>query len=91
MTKIHGGLLEAYKGYFEDDWEIKDDYQRYVAREREKGESTVKAFDSWLEEECERLIREHSPAVRLEIYCEWNGILGYHRTLFAIANGEFEA
>lgn len=54
-------LLEAYKGYFEDDL---------------------------TQDEILRRIETDSPEQRLEIYCIWNGIIGYASTLYNIATIE---
>ena len=36
----------------------------------------------------EDMIRSHSPQRRLEVYLEWNGIIGYANRAFEIATGE---
>lgn len=78
-------LIEAYVGHFEDDWDTRQRYDRYVTSA--EGEACP-SFEYWLESEVEDLIRESSPKRRLEIYLEWNGIIGYERAIFAIATGE---
>lgn len=34
------------------------------------------------------LINQHSPKKRLEIYLQWNGIIGWTDSIFAIANSD---
>lgn len=43
------------------------------------------------EETAKVLISEHDNKRRLQVYCEWNGIIGYAGTLFDIATtgGEY--
>lgn len=74
---ISNDLIEAYKGYYEDEW-------MYEFGEYETEGTESPAYTKWSKEK----ILNHSPKERLEIYCEWNGILGYHSRLFEIATGE---
>ena len=39
----------------------------------------------------EEMIRAHSPKKRLEVYLEWNGILGWTGRIWDISQGEFES
>lgn len=63
-------LIEAYKGYYEDNWDTK----------RTAGEPTR----GW----CIDKIKADTPRERLEVYCHWNGIIGFSSRLFEIATGE---
>lgn len=87
---IHGGLLEAYIGTHEDDWGHKEEYRNWVASEGRNGEVAVEAYEGWLHTKMIERIRAESAEEHLRVYCEWNGILGYSRTLFDIATGKIE-
>lgn len=70
VFKIGNHLIEAYKGYYED--------------EVLGGTEPNEAYEEW----ANLKILSHTPQERLAIYCEWNGILGYDRTLYDIATGK---
>jgi len=85
MTKISNDLVEAYKGVFEDDWQAKEAYKEYV---KQAGGLAVPNFEYWLGDYVVGLIQESTPKRRLEVYLEWNGIIGYTGRIFEIATGE---
>jgi hypothetical protein len=82
MSKFHGGMIEAFKGYFEENWETRRDYEK----------SGELAFDGWYDGYIQTLIALASNKERLRVYLEWNGILGYTESIFDIATngGEYE-
>jgi hypothetical protein len=76
MFKIRNDLIEAYKGYYEDD---RDTLRKFT----NEGTFMFDLFEEWI-----RLkIVSDSPKERLERYLEWNGISGYTNTVFEIATG----
>ena len=87
MRIKHGGLAEAYAGYYEDDMDVIAEYEAWVQDQvRTVGEPiAVKSYESWLEDWCYRECLGHTPLRRLEIYCEWNGLIGYAGTLYELA------
>jgi hypothetical protein len=87
---MRNGLIEAYKGYYEKELERdqRATYDEYVKDEGCNGEFAVETFESWVEGHVRAMIENDTPKRRLEIYCEWNGILSYSDTLYAIATGE---
>ena len=89
VFKIRNDLIEAYKGYYEDDREATSAYIEYVKDATNKNfMAEVKSLNEWLTEWVQQKILTDQPAERLERYCEWNGILGYSTTLFDIATGK---
>ena len=78
--QIGNHLVEAYTGYYEDERAVEQDDGSFKV----VADMTKEEFDTWVRW---RIIKD-SPQERLERYCEWNGILGYHRTLFDIATGK---
>jgi hypothetical protein len=82
---MRGALIEAYVGQLEDDWETRGKYDQYVAEA--KGDAVV-TYEYWLESEVEDLIDADTPEARLKRYLEWNGIIGYDRSIIAIMKGE---
>lgn len=82
-------LIEAYKGYYEDEL-------RALHAEIFAAEEVTQDFDQWAEREvlfgspngpCS--ILGDTPKERLEIYLQWQGIIGFTETIWAIAQGEF--
>lgn len=71
MSEISNDLIEAYKGYYEDELEQVVPW-------------TDAAVNSWVIDK----IRSHTPKERLEVYLEWNGILGYSSRIWEITQGE---
>lgn len=71
---IGNDLIEAYKGYYEDEWMY------------EQGEYQVDPTipDEWVIEK----IMCHTPKQRLEVYLEWNGLIGYYSRIYELATGE---
>ncbi len=92
MSKFHGGMIEAFKGYFEENWETRRDYEAYVEKESKSGELVLLSFDGWYDGYIQTLIALASNKERLRVYLEWNGILGYTESIFDIATngGEYE-
>lgn len=82
MTHISNDLIEAYKGYYED--ELQEDF---VNRPDGAGNFTT-TYQEWLDKEVRQLISEATPKRRLEVYLEWNGIVGYASRIYEIATGE---
>lgn len=82
--KIGNDLIEAYKGYYEQ--EIDQDFPYHLApRSRLEGGQYSEQFQK---EWAIKKIRSHSPKERLEVYLEWNGILGYTSRIYELATGE---
>lgn len=80
--KIRNDLIEAYKGYYEDDRATTQAYE-----EEFKNEPVRQDFDQWLTERVKVQIIVDSPKERLERYLEWNGIQGYTSSIYEIAHG----
>jgi hypothetical protein len=80
---IHGGLLEAYLGYYEEEWQ-----NEFADSPAGAGDFSV-TFKEWLNRRATTQITEDSPKQRLDIYLEWNGILGYTETIWDISQGQF--
>lgn len=72
MANIGNDLIEAYKGYYENEWHPTEDPQNQ------------KDYDVYVRNR----IEADSPKERLEVYLEWNGILGYTNRIFELATGE---
>ena len=81
MFKIGKDLVEAYVGYYEDEWEA----ELY----EEVGGANVSDEDhkSWMLSRATKEIINHTPKRRLEIYLEWNGIIGYSGRIYELATG----
>lgn len=82
-NKIRNDLIEAYKGYYEDDRETAQAYEKEFT-----GQNIRQDFDQWLTERVKIQIIVDTPKERLAIYLEWNGILGYSDSIFDIAMGK---
>lgn len=81
-------LIEAYLGRFEEEYQaLHPEYEEYVKREGRNGEVAVEAFDLWLEHKAHAHILGHSPLQRLEVYLEWEGIIGFTSRIWAITQG----
>ena len=79
MFKIRNDLIEAYKGYYEDDREA-----LRLAKEHFKVDIITDAqFGEWIVYK----ILTDSHKERLERYLEWNGIQGYTNSIYEIAHG----
>lgn len=71
----HNGLMNAYKGKYED--EIIAEWNGAL------DDDGGRAFEhDWVIQK----IGSHSNLERLEVYCEWNGIIGYASTLYHMAH-----
>lgn len=88
MSKISNDLIEAYIGFYEDNYEVQNEYKQFVNVEGKGGELAAQDFDSWLAEWIARKIKSHSPKERLEVYLTWNGIIGYTNRIWSITQGE---
>lgn len=84
---ISRDLREAYKGYYENDSFVRQEYEDEFHDSIEEGLG-IPSFEYWLNSWAEYKCEADTPKRRLEIYCEWNGIIGYSSRLFAIATGE---
>lgn len=82
---IYGGLIEAYKGFYED--EMRADFDEHFI---EHGLGAAKREQVFNLEWAEKKIRSHTPKERLAIYLEWNGILGWTDIIWDISQGSFE-
>jgi len=79
MSKIANDLIEAYKGYYEDELE------RDHSREWPNGPVTLETYTfNWVDVK----IRSHTSKERLEVYLHWNGIIGYTNRIWEITQGE---
>ena len=81
---IYDGLIEAYKGYYEDEW------QDEFSRSPDGAGNFAMTYQQWLTKKTEETIKADTPKRRLEIYLEWNGILGYTEIIWDLSQGEFE-
>lgn len=81
MFKVSNGLIEAYMGAYEDDlaYDCEKEFEGKEADQHEK--------QGWVREKIIEKIISHTPEQRLEMYCNWNGIIGYHNYLYRIALG----
>lgn len=84
---IHDGLRQAYEGYYEDDSEPRREYDAAFAEWRSRGDEAVETYDGWLRTWCEARIRSETPKQHLEIYCHWNGLIGWSGVLYDLAHG----
>lgn len=80
VFKIRNDLIEAYKGYYEDERTVVQNDGSF----KQVIDFTKEEWEIWI---TWRILTDQ-PAERLERYCEWNGILGYSTTLFDIATGK---
>lgn len=80
VFKIRNDLIEAYKGYYEDERTVIQDDGSF----KQVIEFTKEEWEIWIKW---RIISD-LPAERLTRYCEWNGILGYASSLYDIATGK---
>lgn len=83
MFNVGNDLIEAYQGYYEDELMVEfcEEYGGPDAPESEKVE--------WVRNEVIRRILCDTPKRRLEIYLEWNGIIGYSSRIYELAIGHF--
>lgn len=75
MPKISNDLLEAYRGYYEDE---------VSSRFCHDGKLQEDVYEEWVTLK----IKADTPKRRLEVYLEWNGIIGYSGRIYEIATGE---
>jgi len=76
---VHGGLLEAYLGYYEE--ESLEPWTRAEPGYVSMGPDAAQR--KW----CEAKIAADTPEQRLEIYMHWNGMIGWSGTCYEIATG----
>lgn len=86
-VRIHGGLLAAYEGVLED--EIAYGYKSYCSAEIAAGATTLQDVSQWGKDYATRAILADSPRKHLEVYLQWNGILGYSGTIWDLAHGRY--
>lgn len=77
------GLITAYIGYNERV------YRNEYAKLLREGKTTAK-YDHVARVFAFAAIQTDSPKRRLEIYCNWNGLVGYAEILFQIATNKIE-
>jgi hypothetical protein len=91
---LHGGLVEAYKNYFET--EIQQDFDRVsnaMADDLTISEAVLAQmdFETFEKKRVREIILAHTPRERLAVYLEWNGIQGYTDTIYEISVGDVYA
>lgn len=74
-------LIEAYVGYHEDEWM---EELRSEIGDKPITDDEVKL---WMKNKATQKILNHTPKRRLEVYLEWNGIIGYVGRIFELATG----
>lgn len=79
VFKIRNDLIEAYKGYYEDDRDALASAKAFHGVDI----ITDAQFGEWVKLK----IISDTPAERLERYYEWNDIIGYASSLYDIATG----
>lgn len=77
---IHNGLFEAYRNYYEEELKIEYDRTEYT-----------EAPDKFINRRVRQIILEHTPKQRLEVYLEWEGIMGWTETVYNLAIGNIYA
>lgn len=83
VEKLHNGLRDAYYGIHEDDLYVEWDRLSQPAPEYQ-----LESRTTWVGGQCVLRALRDSDKARLSTYLEWNGILGYTETIWAIALGE---
>jgi hypothetical protein len=78
---MRSDLIEAYVGVHEAD--LRRAHAVTFASSPE-----VQDFTQWAEGKVPAMIRAETPLERLDTFLQWHGILGFTRSIFAIANGE---
>ena len=77
------GLIQAYMGYNERLY--RNEYSKLLR----EGKTTAK-YEHAARVFAFAAIQVDSPKRRLEIYCNWNGLIGYAAVLFQIATDAIE-
>ncbi len=77
---IWNDMIQAYKGHYEDEI-LKDFNEHFIEHGLGKAKDERLFGTEWVKTKVE----SHSNKERLEIYCSWNGIIGYSNRLFEIA------
>lgn len=83
MFDIGHDLIEAYKGYYEDDWLV--EFYEEVAGTNVSEEEQ----ETWMTSRAIQEIVNNLPLARLRIYLEWNGIIGHTGRIYELAIGHF--
>jgi hypothetical protein len=83
VSRFHNGLLSAFRGVHEEDFEGQ---WEQLARAKPAWQLMDKTH--WVDLRCNVLALGATDKARLETYLEWNGILGYSDTIWAISQGE---
>jgi hypothetical protein len=78
---VSNDLIEAYVGYYEDEW--LEEFHNEVAGANVADEE----WKTWSRNRAIQKIVNHTPKRRLEVYLEWNGILGYIGRIYELATG----
>lgn len=84
MRIKHDGLREAYEGYYEEDMEVVRAYNVQCDYRINRNED-VSSYEEFLSEWCHRRCLGDTPLQRLEVYCHWNGLIGYADILYELA------
>lgn len=82
IFKFRNDLIEAYKGHYEG---------KLVGLPDGSYKGTSQFSEQELIEWVQWQIIEHSAKERLEIYLEWEGIIGFTNGIYDIAMGKFSA
>lgn len=78
--KIGHQLIEAYKGYYEDERVVQQDDGSFKV----VTDFTPEEWNIWIHWK----IISDTPSMRLERYLEWNSIIGYASSIYDIATGK---
>lgn len=81
MLIIGKDLVEAYMGVNEDEWNR--EWDKAISEEK-----TDMSCEAYARDRAHIVIAEHTARQRLEVYLEWNGIIGYADRIYEIATGE---
>lgn len=84
---MRNDLIQAYVGTLEDDRETRERYETHANNQAAFGLRPL-SFSFWLNEHCKAMINEATRRERLEVYLEWNGIIGYTQAIFEIATSD---
>ncbi len=80
---IHNDLLEAYRGVYEEDFER--DWENKLP------DVGTLSLDGYVTMRIAFRITEHTAKERLDVYLQWNGIIGYTGRIWEISQGEFQS
>lgn len=88
--EMAASLREAFIGMRAEDWQ--EDMERELADLMSHTESPAKKaklVEAWRRNRAIEEIVAATPLERLEVYLEWNGILGYSEMIYYVATVEF--